>query len=115
MPAFLQHLYTIVIVIIGWVFFRADNISIAIVYIKKMFSSDLSNMNNTDVLLSFNAIWVISFIIAIISSTPVLKNICEKIFGKNEVFNKILYIGLFAITILYMVGLTYNPFIYFKF
>ena len=36
-PKILQHLYTMIIVIIGWVFFRADNFIFALKYLKILF------------------------------------------------------------------------------
>ena len=38
LPVFLQHVYAFLIIMIGWVFFRADTLTAAVQYIKGMFS-----------------------------------------------------------------------------
>ena len=38
LPKCIQHMYAMVVVVIGWVFFRANNLSHALAYIRNMFT-----------------------------------------------------------------------------
>ena len=40
----LQHIYVMLLVMIGWVFFRADNFAYSIAYIKTMFGFNGGNL-----------------------------------------------------------------------
>ncbi len=121
LPSIVQRIYTLFIVLIAWVFFRAEGISSALVYLKDMFSFNFENMNLIHKILDVE--YITFLIIAIICSTPVIKTIIQKVRGKlNEkgktIVNTTIDIALiivFIIAILYMVGSSYNPFIYFRF
>lgn len=119
-PSILQRFYTLLIVLIGWVFFRAENLSLAISFIKGMFSFNFNSFY-----LIYNVIdsQAITFLICgIVFSTPIAKVIGRYISEKIKVFQngfKFIYdlglIAVFFISILYMTGSFYNPFIYFRF
>ncbi len=121
MPTIIKRVYTLVIILIGWVFFRADNLTIAIDYIKCMF---VFNINGLEAIYSILNVENITFCIAaIIFSTPIIsfiKNkICEKVKDNNiwilEIIEFIILIIIFLLAILYMTGSSYSPFIYFRF
>ena len=114
---FLRHIYVIILVCLGWVTFRADNIHIAFEYYKSLFG------------LSKNAFWdvkatlyikenLIFFIIAIFASIPTSKIIKSKFKNKESLYNVLYVIGIliiFIISISFIVKGSYNPFIYFNF
>jgi alginate O-acetyltransferase complex protein AlgI len=120
MPTALQRIYTLVIVLIAWVFFRAENLGLALNFIKGMFSFNFKGFY-----LIYNAIdtQVITFLLlGIIFSTPIAKLIGdylkEKLRSIKVVLELLWSLGLaamFYISILYMTGSFYNPFIYFRF
>ena len=122
-----RHLYLIVVVIIGWVLFRADTIGQAFEYIRVMFS-----MNNCTAMneIAFEYITQNRYflIFAFLLSTPIasyldniIKSLISKCSSKKTLFiladisTSIIYILLFIINISYIVKNTYNPFIYFNF
>lgn len=121
-PPVLRHSYVLLIVIIGWVFFRAASLTEALAFIKCMFSpSDGLNFSPLLYLTSFN-----QFILTlgIIYTTPARKYLNMKTFGnlKRTVnlnvkyqYKLILYSILLLATILELVQGSYNPFIYFRF
>ncbi|WP_044914231.1 MBOAT family O-acyltransferase [Butyrivibrio sp. WCE2006] len=113
LPVWIGRIYTGIVVIVGWVFFRADNIEIAINYIKNMFTINLAGFNVDSVLFKFTYLYYFMLIVAIIASTPVFR-VAEERF-KNKRLAKAGYLILFFITLTYLAGLSYNPFIYFKF
>lgn len=121
-----QHLYLLIVVIVGWVFFRADSLSLAIVFLKSM--TDFNNFQTTlfqfAQILSYESLYTI--LAGVILSTPVyphFKKYIEYIADKN--INKIallidmprlvLISSLLFLCILKVASSTYNPFIYFRF
>lgn len=128
MPKTIQRIYALIIILIGWVFFRADNLEVAIEYIKNMFSFNLAGINNIYKIIDIEKIVFLS--IAIICSVPVIKTISQKLKDKilvnqnGEITAKqiavdtvefAVLISIFLISIMYMTGSSYNPFIYFRF
>ncbi|WP_235689742.1 MBOAT family O-acyltransferase [Fulvivirga lutea] len=121
-PKILSHFYLLMVVIVGWVFFRAENLAHAIAYLEKMFvpSTSLDFPNNVKYLINKEVVIISS--LAVILSTPVknmLVNMIQMKAGKWGSVLKTSYysllIALFLISISYMVADTYSPFIYFRF
>jgi len=113
-----QHLYTLLIVLIGWVFFRAENIPEAINYLNRMFVYHEGNIstNNFVAYFNFNYELIITTIIALIFSMPVYPYLESRF--KNPTFLVIKYVSittLLLISIIYVAADSYNPFIYFRF
>ncbi len=126
LPRLLQHVYTMVVVIVGWVFFRADNLTQAMLYLKAMFSLNLTKFGMYSVMSKLDSIFIICFIVAVIFSFRKINisradnhNYYGADLGKSgtmtKVFTDIMYLALWLISVLYLTGLSYNPFIYFKF
>lgn len=116
-PVFMQRIYTLIIVLIGWIFFRSTNLELAFEYIKKMFILDLNNGNRVFYLLESENIVIL--IIAILFSTPLVKLVKNKLQNQNirsyYLLKDIYLVFIFCISILYIVGSDFNPFIYFTF
>lgn len=114
-PRLFRHVYTMLVVIIGWVFFRADNWSHAVRYLKNMFVFNSSNLGIISVVEQFTSIFLICLVIALIFSLSRLEMLQKIKFWDNITFTRIRYLVLWIISVLYLTGLSYNPFIYFKF
>jgi D-alanyl-lipoteichoic acid acyltransferase DltB (MBOAT superfamily) len=118
----ISHIYTLLVVMIGWVFFRADTLSHAILYLKKMFYMLPSDNNTIFYANNFmNVQNVIIGILAIIFSFPIFPFIKKKfagIYETSKVLQLCYYSGLIVLLYIVMMYLsvdTYNPFIYFRF
>jgi len=109
------HIYTMFVVIIGWVFFRADNLNMAMKYLKNMFSFNFVDFTNYEILARIDSLFIVCFVIAIIFSLVKKESIKRLVIWKNGLFEKICYLFLWVLSVLYLTGTTYNPFIYFKF
>ena len=62
--------------------------------------------------------YLVYFVIAILVSTPIFKNISAKVNGNNPVVVAVSTVGLFVLLVVsvsYIVKGAYNPFIYFNF
>ncbi len=116
----IRHLYALIVILVGWVFFRAANLTLAVEYLKNMFifnpSTDLYNLS---LFLDPKAILIL--VLAIVFSIPILKwckelsdKISPKIYGYDVVVN-IGALALFVVCLIALAGSTYNPFIYFRF
>ncbi|GAB6927488.1 MBOAT family protein [Paenibacillus sp. JCM 10914] len=113
----LQHLYVLLIVMIGWVFFRADNFVYSFHYLKIMFGINTPEyFDHTTVYYLHD--YGVYFILGIIFSIPIKKMLSDNriIFSqKFQVIIPVVYIILFLLSIMYLTNSTYNPFIYFRF
>ena len=118
LPSFLCHIYTLILVLIGWVIFDMNTLSSAMEYISIMFG--LSNNLVVDKLslfiLSNN---IVILLIGIICSTTLLPNVFKKLrcsLKKSNIFIIIsIYLIIFILSISYLVGESFNPFLYFRF
>lgn len=114
-PAFFAHIYTLLIIIVGWVFFRADNLTKALAFLKNMFSFNFKQFTNeATVTQATHLFWVVG-VIAILASTPLFKKLGQTKLAQVKWIGYVGYLLLMIITVIYLSGLTYNPFIYFKF
>lgn len=113
-PRAFRHIYTMLVVIVGWVFFRADNIGAALNYIRNMFSFHFSGLTYP-VMEQCTSIFWTCFLMALIFSVTRLEALRKIKFWGNITFVRARYLLLWIISALYLTGLQYNPFIYFKF
>lgn len=110
LPAIVQHIYTVFVVMIGWVFFRADSLGAAIAYIGGMFMPYGQDVINLRLLVDGK--YILCIIAGIFFSAPHGKFL-EKI--KNGGISSVLVILLFILALCYMIGSGYSPFLYFRF
>ncbi|MFW6679567.1 MBOAT family O-acyltransferase [Lacrimispora sp. AGF001] len=122
MPKFFGHVYTTLVFMIGWVLFRANTIGEALRYIKKMFVFDMQHMEYFYLDLDSFTIFII--ILGVVLSTPVVPLIKSRIKSwiQGTMVNSlgiilvdINYLFLFIVSIIFVVGSKFNPFIYFRF
>ena len=117
-PSILSHIYTLIIVMIGWVIFDMNTLTDSGHYIKIMFGfgNNIFIDNLAKYILTNN---FIILLIGLICSTKLIKIYMNKIkstFRENDVF-LITAINLLILIIstAYLVGASYNPFLYFRF
>lgn len=114
-PKWLKRIFTIPVVIIGWVIFTSDSVSGAIRGISRLFgSTGIAFNDETLYLLRTNGILLI---ICAVLCTGIHKKIHTKIctlsVGRavTVVFNTV----LLALCFVYLITQSYNPFLYFQF
>lgn len=119
----LKHLYTLLVVLIGFVIFRADNMGQAFSMIGAMFSGICASAQ-TGLLLAqcLTPLTMFALLLGLVGSTPVLPLVCRKAeqqTGSVYVCLRVLsYAGALAlllVDILYLSAASYVPFIYFQF
>jgi len=126
-PVFLTHIYTMFIVINAWVFFRVEDLSDAIDYLKAMyFPGEFNTAFNLDLFNATTSLFLWSLMAAVVFATPAVKNTlqrlqisCTKIFVTGGALGgsaKILtHCFLLYLCISFLAVNSYNPFIYFRF
>ena len=113
-------LYTIIIVIIGFVIFRADSVGYAFAYIGRMFSFVTEASAMTVTLSVLTPVFIATFTAAVVMMFPVVPAIRRRLDGRPPyaTVNMLCYIamfGLYFLCVLTLAADSYNPFIYFRF
>ncbi len=114
----IKWVYTCLIVIIGWVMFRAVNMSEALTYIGVMLGLIKTNSLGLNIGWYLNNKVATVLVIAVIASIP-WKEVLGKYIHMTELKREILYNCYCIIILIIAMGnvmtSTYNPFIYFRF
>ena len=114
----ISHIYTLLVVLIGWVFFMSPNITTAFSTLGKMISIGTTTFANNQAKFMLKSYFIL-FVLAILLSTKVYDRI--QIFVYNQYKMKAvyttwtIYIILLIVCIAFIVGGTYHSFLYFAF
>ena len=120
MPSILQRIYVLFTVMISFIIFNANSIGEAWNNIIGLFGANGESLINASTVYYLKS-YLVVLVIAIIGSTPFLKNIIEKLKTKtnaNKIINLLEPIAMASILIIvtaYLVDNSYNPFLYFRF
>lgn len=117
LPKFFRHVYALLLIVIGWVIFASDDVSVLLPYFGSMFGAN-GAVGGMDVytLLTKAALLVI----CCIASTELPKKLFLSATGAmNEkaafTIKSVLTIALLALSMILLIGDSYNPFLYFRF
>lgn len=120
MPSILQRIYVLFTVMISFIIFNANSIGEAWNNIIGLFGANGESLINASTVYYLKS-YLVVLVIAIIGSTPLLKNTIEKLKTKtnaNKIINLLEPIAMASILIIvtaYLVDNSYNPFLYFRF
>ncbi|MBR4578441.1 MAG: MBOAT family protein [Oscillospiraceae bacterium] len=111
----LGHIYTLLVAVSGWMLFQLDSVRKVIDYWKAMYGfGGAGFLSKTDLFMGRSYLLVL--LVAILASTPLLKNLYHKIPEKvRRVSTPILILLVLITSTAYLVDATYNPFLYFRF
>lgn len=111
-----SRLYTLLLVMLAWVFFRSNSIVAAVSYIGKMFGLGVTAFADYYSFYFMQNGWKI-LLIAIILATPVYPKLAKKLSGYKYVqyIESIWVLLLFLLSLIVSISSTYDPFIYFNF
>ena len=104
-----SHIYTIVLLLIGWTLFAITDFNGICEYLSKLFL-----YSNGEEWIYYLRNYGVSLIIAIIFSLPLVSMFYKKI-DNFKWIKTIILMGIFIISVAYLVDATYNPFLYFRF
>jgi D-alanyl-lipoteichoic acid acyltransferase DltB (MBOAT superfamily) len=116
-PGGFSRIYTLFFVIIGWVLFRSDSITLAVRYAGAMFGVGSAGLIDETFWYYFaNGKWIL--LAGVVLSTPIAPFCKQKIGVTSRVYQGVSAVGLaalFCVSLLVCIKSTYNPFIYFNF
>lgn len=120
-PAIIQRIYTLLLVLFSWVIFAFDDFANVLLYFKAMFGMNGAVLADSQsiYLLYTNLIliavlvlastgyankWVLRWFVRIKSATLTI-----------QIVKNVAFIGIFILSVAYLVDASYNPFLYFRF
>ena len=121
-PAIFRHVYTLLLVIIGWLLFVSEpqylgSLGDGMTYLGNMFgvgtTAGMSQMDIYNITRNF-----IFFVVMAIAATPLPRKLFYKFYQKSNIVKFAAYAGGIVILILgvaYLVDSSFNPFLYFRF
>ena len=125
--ALISHIYTLLIVCIGWVIFRIEDISAMTVYLTRLLSTHPTGLSAQDLAASNYAESMIAISLGAILSIPVIAFIKNKILSPRVGSKRLISLSrnifletatvstLLLLCIVKISTTAYNPFIYFRF
>jgi alginate O-acetyltransferase complex protein AlgI len=119
-----KHIYALLVIMVGWVFFRADSIIHALGYIKSMFGFELGT-TAYDASIYLSPVIVIVLIVAIIGSLPVipwLSRLKQRLASRWSFIDACYSValvssllGIFVLSVIEIASGYYQPFLYGQF
>lgn len=116
-PKLFRHVYALLLIVIGWVIFASDDVSVLLPYLGSMFGAN-GAVGGMDVYTLFTK--AVLLIICCIASTELPKKLFLSAAGAmNEkaafTIKSVMTIALLALSMILLIGDSYNPFLYFRF
>ncbi len=124
LPAFISHAWLLLVVIIGWVFFYFTKLEDAVRYLGIMFGAGGNGfLSLEDKILITNNILFLA--VAILACTPLFSKLWERVRKRAESWkhgewipalgHPMVNLIMLVLSTAFLVGKSYNPFLYFRF
>ncbi|AZK44656.1 MBOAT family protein [Erysipelothrix piscisicarius] len=117
-PRVIQHLVTLLLINIGWVFFRASSLEQAFDFISKMFIWDMNQIGVKQIL-TYVLSRPLDWVLAILFCTPIVSTFftrwSESEIKWQQIASMILIVGLFILGIIFVITSSFKAFIYQQF
>ncbi|NLB16782.1 MAG: MBOAT family protein [Clostridiales bacterium] len=116
-PQWVCHVYTMFVVVIGWLLFVSEDLGAGVVYFKAMFGGAGGGLISQSAL--YDLVRNLPFIVILgIASTPGPKKLFYRLYEKHGWWRYVTAAGCALLLILctgYLVDSSFNPFLYFRF
>lgn len=117
LPKLFRHVYALLLIVIGWVIFASDDVGVLLPYLGSMFGAN-GAVGGMDVYTLFTK--AVLLIICCVASTELPKRLFLSATGAmNEkaafTIKSVMTIALLALSMILLIGDSYNPFLYFRF
>ncbi len=117
LPKLFRHVYALLLIVIGWVIFASDDVSVLLPYLGSMFGAN-GAVGGMDVYTLFTK--AVLLIICCVASIELPKRLFLSATGAmNEkaafTIKSVMTIALLALSMILLIGDSYNPFLYFRF
>ncbi len=124
----LRHVYALLAVALGWVFFRCDTLGHSVTYFSSLFGMGAVGDAALPTDLYVDPEWLLCMGIGALGSIPLVPHL-ERLLARMELrgvcgqalrggvltMQGLIWIGLLVLSCMALAGTTHNPFIYFKF
>lgn len=117
LPKLFRHVYALLLIVIGWVIFASDDVGVLLPYLGSMFGAN-GAVGGMDVYTLFTK--AVLIIICCVASTELPKRLFLSATGAmNEkaafTIKSVMTTALLALSMILLIGDSYNPFLYFRF
>ena len=111
-----KYVYSLFFVVISFVIFNSNSLTEVIDSLKNMFFINKIDFINSETIYHIRN-YIVILIIASIASTPIIKNIFNKLKNNNilSVLEIIYYMVLLIVITAFLIDSSFNPFLYFRF
>lgn len=115
LPSIVCHVYTMLLVMIGWVFFRNEDLNTCLIVIQKMFFVHAENTGiySLGYFMHFKA-WL-TLLFALMFALPIHSYVFPDFQSKKSISYDIIHLGIFILSLVVLSASSYNPFIYYRF
>ena len=131
LPRPLRHAYALLVILIGWVFFRAEGVRFALSFVGAMFGFGTGDSARYNVGMFLDNVVILALIMGVIAATPISPMLARAFKGWKAttlqgrprpafsgglaVLSFLSYSLILFVSIVLVVSGTYNPFIYYRF
>ncbi len=120
LPKWIDHIYTLFVILIGWVLFRAEGMTECIRMLKALFIPHMTTttLQQLGIYLESYGVYLGLGLVLSMPVFPKIKELLQIKFKENLIVKALYYmfvIGVFVLGIIFLSQATYNPFIYFRF
>ena len=124
LPKAVLHVYTVIVVCVGFVMFRADSLTDGALMISRMFGGWFSSPDAAVFLKGFMTPWFITILVVGILAVGIIQSVVRMLEKKaalqgfkkvSQVAATVLAVGVLLLCMMQLAGSTYHPFIYFRF
>ena len=116
-PKILRHIYSLLLIVLGWVIFACDDITVLLPFIGSMFGAN-GALGGLDLYwLTTKAVLLVTCCVA---STELPKKLMISLSGRLGersafILKSVLTLLLLGLSMVFLIGDSYNPFLYFRF
>ncbi len=116
----ISHIYTVTLVIISFIIFNSNTLGDIIVFLKSIMGFNNLPFTNSETNYYLRSYFII-ILTSVIASTPIIKNIINKLTSKYHIntfidtMQVIYLIIILVVSTAYLIDSSYNPFLYFRF
>ena len=112
-PSVVQHLYTLIVVFVGWGLFAMEDLTVCGGYLASCFGqAPLWSAGDSYLLRSY----AVTFVVLVLASTRLGKSVWQRLPARVEkVLSPVLMALSLVVCTAYLVDGSYNPFLYFRF
>jgi len=121
LPKVLRHLYCVLLVMLGWNLFMFGDFTQSLTYFNALFGGYGAGLWNTETIYLFlnHAVLLVVLIVGCTQLPKKIGNAFTVRFAENDVVilaaRGLLYVGIFLLSVAWLVDASYNPFLYFRF